>query len=193
MDYPADLAFDAPTTVANWRPLVHWLLAVPHYLILEVLSAVAAVVAVISWFAIMFTGALPPGLAGVQCMVIRYNARATSYALWMRERYPPFEFTAAAADPGGDPMQVWFRPATGERDRLTVGLRFLWILPAALFGLVLAIGVWVVGLASFFAVLFTGTYPPGMRDFMVRAGRYFVRLSAYGYLLTDDYPPFSLD
>ena len=47
--------------------------------------------------------------------------------------------------------------------------------------------------ASFFAVLTTGTYPAGLRDFMVRSGRYFTRLSAYGYLLTDDYPPLALD
>ena len=70
-----------------------------------------------------------------------------------------------------------------------VGLRFLWIIPAALFGFVLSIAVFAAAFASFFAVLTTGTYPSGLRAFMVRSGRYFTRLSAYGYLLTDEYPP----
>jgi hypothetical protein len=43
------------------------------------------------------------------------------------------------------------------------------------------------------AVLVTGTYPAGLRDFMVRTGRFFIRLTAYGYLLTDEYPTLALD
>jgi hypothetical protein len=193
MVYPVSLELDADTKIANWRPLVHWLLGVPHLVIANVLSNVAGVVAVVSWFAILFTGALPPGLAGLQCLVLRYNARAVSYALWLREPYPAFDFSTTSADPGGDPVRVDIVPAYENRNKLTVALRFLWIIPAALFGFVLSIAVAAVAFASFFAVLTTGTYPAGLRDFMVRSGRYFTRLSAYAYLLTDEYPPLALD
>lgn len=192
MAYPASLELEAPTKVANWRPLVHWLLGIPHLLIAEVLGNVAGVVALISWFAIVFTGSLPPGLAGLQCLAIRYNARAYSYTLWLREPYPPFEFSTAAADPGGDPVRVHIEPALEGRNRLTVGLRFLWVIPAAIFAALLSIAAIAVAFVSFFAVLFTGSYPQGLRDFMVGAGNYFVRLAAYAYLLTDEYPPFAL-
>jgi hypothetical protein len=126
-------------------------------------------------------------------MVIRYNVRAVSYALWLREPYPAFDFSTVTVDPGGDPVRVDLEPAYGNRNRMTVALRFLWIIPAALFGFVLSIAAAAVALVAFFAVLFTGTYPAGLRDFMVRCGRFFIRLSAYGFLLTDEYPALTLD
>lgn len=193
MAYPVALEFDADTRIANWRPLVQWLLGIPHLAIANVLSNVGSVVALISWFAILFTGVLPAGLASLQCLVIRYNVRAVTYALWLRESYPAFEFSTAGADPGGDPVRVDILPAYENRNKLTVGLRIFWIIPAALFGFVLSIAVAAIAFVSFFAVLFTGNYPVGMRDFMVKCGRYFARLSAYGYLLTDEYPPMALE
>ena len=193
MEYPVALEFDADLKVANWRPLVQWLLGIPHLLIAQVLGQVAAVVAAISWFAILFTGTMPPGFVAFQCLVIRYNARAYSYALWLRQSYPAFEFPMGPADPRTDPVRVDIVPPEGTRNRLTVGLRFLWIIPIALFGFAVSLAAFAVSVASFFAVLFTGNYPVGMRDFMVRCGRLFVRVSAYGYLLTDEYPPFALE
>ena len=193
MDYPAQLELDADTRIANWRPLVHWLLAIPHLLLVGVLGYVAGAVAIISWFAIVFTGRLPAGLANVQCLVIRYTARTYSYVLWLREPYPPFAFETTAADPGGDPVRVDFQPALHDRNRLTVALRIIWAIPALVVAVVLSWAVMVVSFVSFFAVLFTGQYPVGMRDFVVRCGRYSVRAYAYWYLLTDEYPPFALE
>ncbi len=193
MGYPADLQLDADTRIANWRPLVHWFLAIPHLVVVQVLGYLASAVAVISWFVIVFTRTLPPGLANLQCLVIRYSARTSSYFLWLREPYPPFEFSTTPEDPGGDPLRVDLSPAYDQRNGLTVGLRFLWIIPAAVVAWVLAIAVSVVAFVSFFAVLFTGNYPLQMRDFVVRCSRYFIRMSAYGYLLSDEYPPFALE
>lgn len=50
-----------------------------------------------------------------------------------------------------------------------------------------------VGIAAFFAVLFTGRWPEGMRTFLVGVTRWSLRVSAYFYLMTDVYPPFSLE
>src|SRR5688572_21718735 len=138
MAYPAVLELHSDTKIANWRPLVQWLLAIPHLVIANVLSNIGNLVAVVSWFAILFTGALPPGLATFQCMVIRYNVRAVSYALWLREPYPAFDFSTVTVDPGGDPVRVDLEPAYENRNKLTVALRFVWIIPAAVFGFVLS-------------------------------------------------------
>jgi Domain of unknown function (DUF4389) len=47
-------------------------------------------------------------------------------------------------------------------------------------------------IGGFFAVLFTGEYPEGIRGFVVSAYRYTLRVEAYVGFLTDRYPPFSL-
>jgi hypothetical protein len=199
MTYPAPTAYPATfdlagdTRIANWRPLVHWLLAIPHLFIGYVLSQIGGLVGLISWLVIVFTGKLPASLANFQCMVIRYTIRTYSYVLWLREPYPPFEFSTTPEDPGIDPVRMDFTPSYEGRNRLTVGLRLIWAIPIAVFAAVVYIGAMFVGLASFFAVLFTGNYPTGMRDFIVKAMRLSVRVTAYMYLLTDEYPPFSLD
>ena len=76
----------------------------------EVLSALAQVVAFISWFAIVFTGRLPEGLAKLQCMVIRYSMRTYAYAGFLHASYPPFEFSSSPDDPGGTPVTVAVPP-----------------------------------------------------------------------------------
>ena len=69
--YPARFTFDPPQRIANWRPLVQWLLAIPHLAIVYVLGSVSGVLAIISWFAVLFTGRLPVGLANFQAMYLR--------------------------------------------------------------------------------------------------------------------------
>ena len=193
MEYPVSVELDAPDRVANWRPLVHWLLAIPHGVIAWALSYAAGAVAFVSWFVIVFTGRLPEGMANLQCMIIRYQTRTYSYSLWLREPYPPFEFSMTPVDPGVDPLRVDFRPQLENRNRLTVGLRFIWAIPILLFAAVIGFAAFFVIIAAFFAVLFTGRWPEGMRRFVLGALRVGARVGAYTYLLVDDYPPFSLD
>src|SRR6516162_915387 len=101
--YPASFTFDPPETVANWRPLVNWILAFPHFVILYAFRVVAEVVSVVAWFTILFTGALPESLANLQVMFLRYETRVYIYACFLREEYPPFAFTSTPVDDGDDP------------------------------------------------------------------------------------------
>lgn len=192
MTYPADLQLEAPAEVARWRPLVHWLLAIPHLFVLNVLGYVAGALGLVSWFIILFTGQLPDGIARFQVMYLRYTMRVYSYVCWLREPYPVFEFPMETADPGTDPVRVDIRPQLEDRNRLTVGLRIIWILPAALFAGLVSIGLGVILFVSFFVVVVTGRWQEGMRTFTIDAGRLLLQVNAYGYLLVDDYPPFAL-
>lgn len=193
MSYPADLQLDAPLEVARWRPLLHWLLAIPHLFIAGILNQIAGLLALISWFVIVITGSLPDGIARFQVMSLRYMARAYSYAGWLREPYPPFDFSTDYVDDRTDPVRVDITPDLEGRNRLTVALRFIWAIPIAVFVWVLGIAMWFAMLVAFFVVLVTGRWPAGLRDFVVGASRVSVRASAYMYLLVDEYPPFSLE
>ena len=193
MGYPASIEVQTPEKIANWRPLVQWILAIPHLIIAWAMEYLALAVGVISWFVILFTGKLPSGLANLQIMMLRYTARAEIYAGFMYEDYPPFDFTTSAADPGGSPVTVVVEPALENRNRLTVGLRIIWAIPVILYAIVIGIVGIICWFLSFFAVLFTGKWPDGLRSWVMKMLRVSVRAEAYIMLLTDEYPPFSTD
>ena len=191
--YPATFTLDAPLKLDRWRPLVQWLLAIPHFIVLYLFGIVAQLVAIIAWFVIVFTGKLPEGLAKVIVTYNRYNTRVFTYAGYLHGEYPPFDFSDTDQDPGGYPVAVSYVPALEDRNRLTVLLRLIWAIPALLFFYVLYIAAAVVWFIAFFAVIITGGWPSGMRDFVTGVLRYGTRFGAYVFLLTDEYPPFNLD
>jgi hypothetical protein len=158
-----------------------------------VLSSVARVVALIAWFVILFTGNLPVGMANLLCMCQRYSTRTMTYAAGLLDGYPPFEFDTTPNDAGTYPAKVEFAPALEHRNRLTVGLRIIWAIPA----LIVTVIIGIIGIICWFigaiVVLFTGAWPAGLRDWVLKAIRANLRVSAYLYLLTDEYPPLSFD
>jgi Domain of unknown function (DUF4389) len=194
LGYPATFRFDPPENVANWRPVVNWLLAIPHFLILWPLQTLSRVCGVISWVAILFTGRLPAGLANAQAMYLRYTLRTWSFAGFLREEYPPFSFSPTPVDPGDDPRAlVAVEPDLGERNRVTAFFRIILAIPHLILVALLEIALLVVAIIGFFAVLFTGRWPVGLRSFALGVGRWWLRVQAYLLLLTDEYPPFAFD
>ncbi len=155
--YPATFTFDPPEKIANWRPLVAWLLAIPHFVVLYGLNLVSEVVA------------------------------------FLREEYPPFAFSTTPADPGDDPRaRVDIMPQLTDRNRLTVAFRLILVIPQFIVIGVLGFVAFVVVVIAFFAVLFTGKWPVGLRDFVLGVMRWNLRVQAYFLMLNDVYPPFAL-
>jgi ABC-type uncharacterized transport system YnjBCD permease subunit len=190
--YPTQVDFRGTLQIARWRPLVQWFLAIPHLVIAYGLTIVRAVLTVVAFFTVLFTRRIPRPLFDAIAMTFRYEWRATSYALFLREEYPPFDFEPAAADDGVDPHTVVTFIYPTQMSRWQPLVKWLLALPHYFVLLALGIGAIAVALAGFFAVLITGEYPQGLRDFLVAAYRYSVRVQAYVGLLTDEYPPFSL-
>lgn len=86
LDYP-----DARADLNRWLPLVKWLLAIPHYLVLAVLALGAFLAVIVAWFAILFTGRYPRALFDYVVGVNRWALRVQAYAfLLLTDRYPPF-------------------------------------------------------------------------------------------------------
>jgi hypothetical protein len=82
---------DAKKDLNQWLPLVKWLLAIPHYIVLFFLGIAAIFVVIITWFAILFTGRYPKGLFDFVVGVMRWSLRVMAYAaLLTTDEYPPF-------------------------------------------------------------------------------------------------------
>jgi hypothetical protein len=86
---------DAAHDLNRWLPLVKWLLALPHYVVLALLAVAAVVSVIVAWFAILFTGRYPPALFDFVVGVLRWGLRVGAYAfLLTTDRYPPFRLAA---------------------------------------------------------------------------------------------------
>jgi membrane protein YdbS with pleckstrin-like domain len=86
IDYP-----EVERDLNRWLPLVKWLLAIPHYVVLFFLIIGAIIAVVIAWFAILITGRYPRPLFDYVVGVGRWSLRVNAYAfLLVTDRYPPF-------------------------------------------------------------------------------------------------------
>jgi hypothetical protein len=88
-DYP-----DAEKVLNRWLPLVKWLLAIPHYVVLAALNVAAATAVVVAWFAIVTSGRYPRSLFDFVTGVLRWNNRVIGYAFTLvTDEYPPFRLS----------------------------------------------------------------------------------------------------
>jgi len=89
LDYP-----DVKRDLNRWLPLVKWLLAVPHYIVLAFLYVALVFVVVIGWVATVIMGRYPRPLFDFVVGVLRWTLRVYAYAfLLVTDRYPPFSLS----------------------------------------------------------------------------------------------------
>ena len=88
--YPLRLNVDYPERIANWRPLVQWILAIPYLFVAGVLYWLTGVLSFIAFFTVLFTKRIPRELFEAMMPGLRWNVRGNAYAYWMSERYPPW-------------------------------------------------------------------------------------------------------
>jgi hypothetical protein len=209
--YPAAVHGELDPDLSRWLWAVKWILVIPHYIVLAFLWLAFAVLTVVVFFAILFTGRYPRGIFDFNLGVLRWTWRVGFYSYWAlgTDRYPPFSL-------GEEPDY----PATLHveyPERLSHWLPLVkWILAIPHLILVgIFVGgwgwgwdwdgvgnVWVVGIAGLvgilaviagFVLLFTGNYPRSLFDFLLGLDRWVVRVAAYVSLMRDEYPPFRLD
>jgi hypothetical protein len=178
---------DYPERLSRWLIFVKWLLAVPHFLVVYALSLVASVITFIAFFAILFTGRYPEGMFRFVVGVYRWSANVIAYVVLLRDDYPPFSW-----EPGRYPVTL--EVDYPERlSRWLIFVKWLLVIPNLIVLMFLGIVYYIVLIIAWFAILFTARYPRPLFDFSVGVYRWSLRMSAYAsYLLTDEYPPFSL-
>ena len=190
--YPLQLEFQAAPGITRWRPLVQWLLAIPHLMIAWALRSLRKVLTLASFFTVLFTGRIPRPIFDAIVMTYRYEWRAMSYAFFMHADYPPFDFDLSSEDDGAEPHTSLRLSYPEHLERWKPLYKWLLAIPQYVVVIILAIVASLGVIAGFVAVVITGEYPARLRGFLVSAYRYAIRVEGYVGFLTDHYPPFSL-
>ncbi len=192
MNYPVSVDLTAENRLARWRPLVQWLLAIPHLAVAYVLKTLRQLLTAVSFVTVLFTKRIPRPVYDAIAMTYRYEWRSVSYALALHGTYPPFDFQPSAGDDAESPITTVNFTYPGEMSRWKPLYKWVLAVPHYVVLFTLAVASMFVILFGFAAVVVTGSYPLGARDFLVGVYRYGLRVQAYVGLLTDAYPPFAV-
>jgi hypothetical protein len=173
-------AFGAPYRQNRWTVGFRLVLAIPHFLVLFLLSIAFEVVVIIGWFAALFMGRLPRWAASFVGNYIKYATRVSAYASLMTDRFPPFN--------GTDPFPVNVEVPAAPIRRLAVLFRFILVIPAGIVAGVATFGVAVAGFVIWLIVLFRGRMPQTLFEAMSAVLRFEARYQAYAFMMTGKYP-----
>jgi hypothetical protein len=162
------------------------ILAIPHLIWAALWGIVVYLAVIVSWFATLFAGQTPQGLHDFIAQYMRYTTQLYGYLLFLADPYPGFLGDRPyAADLEVDP------PA--PQNRWKTGFRLILAIPALVVNGVLGYLIYVVAIISWFACLFTGAMPLGLRNLTAWIVRFGAQTNGYVALLTDRYPSFSTE
>lgn len=184
--YPVVVEVDRQAEYSRFLPLVKWLLAVPHYLVLLFVLIGALIGMWISFFAVLITGRYPRGIFDFVVGALRWAWRVNSYVYLLHDRYPPF---STAHDPAFPARLEIAYPEDGVA-RWRPFFAWLLALPYLLVAGLLVYVAYAVAFIGVFVILFTKNLPEGMFKLILNPMRWQLRGGAYAYGLVTRYPPF---
>lgn len=179
---PIEVGFAGPAAQRRVTTAFRLILAIPQFIVLYVLVIAAEIVAVIGWFAALFTGRLPEFAVEFLSGVLRWQARVSAYYLLLTDEYPPFSL-----DDADYPVRVAARP--GPLNRLAVLFRIILIIPAGIVVALLTYGLETITMfVVWLIVLINGRMPDALHAAISSVLRYIIRYLGYFFLLTSEYP-----
>jgi hypothetical protein len=167
-------------------------MALPHGFILMFLGIWSAILTFIAFWVVLFTGRYPESMYEFQVGYTKWGLRLRARMMNLADGYPGFGINVQDENVT---LEVPY-PEKLSRGLLLVRLFFGWIYVGIPHGFMLifrAIATWVIMFLAWWAVLFTGKYPPTFHKFVVGLLRWGTRVNLYLAFMTDEYPPFTGD
>jgi hypothetical protein len=155
---------------------------IPHLFWLMLWSIAMFVVAILNWFATLFRGRSPDAFHNFAAAYVRYQIHMTAFLTLVANPFPGF--TGAR---GSYPVDVEIAPPE-RQNRWWTAFRLILAVPAFLISSGLGAALYVAAFLGWFASLFTGRMPRGIRNLGAMSLRYSAQLYAFTLLLTDRYP-----
>jgi hypothetical protein len=183
---------DVEARVEWWRPLVQWVLCIPHLLYEVVLSGASVVLALVMGLIVATTGHVPEKLAAFQTTTLRERVRCYAYLFVLRSSLPPYVSRVSGMDPGDDPLVEVSATPSPRASRWSGITRPIAVLPHVVVLVPIAI---VMDLCYPLGMLVVGAnrgWPEGFAKFLVRIEKWAGALLAYVFLISDDAPHFGL-
>lgn len=182
--YAARLEIDYPETLDRFTTFFRLIWVIPITIILALLGDGV-------WFAtaliIVFRFHYPKWWFDFARELTRFSARVGAYVGLLTDLYP------STTEEQSVHVEIDYPDVENDLSRWLPLVKWLLLFPHYVVLMFLAIGAIFVWIIAWFAILFTGSYPRGLFDYMVGVARWGLRVEAYGFLMvTDEYPPFSL-
>jgi Domain of unknown function (DUF4389) len=188
--YPVSYEADNPGEGrSRLRSFFRGLLTIPWLIVIAIYGFVAEIAVIVAWFALVFTGRYPQGIYDFVAGYIRCHARVNAFAYLAVDEWPPF----GGEDDPAYPVRVGIPAPLPEYSRLKAGFRLIIGIPVILLSYVQSLIAFVIYVIAWFAILFTGRLSDGLFEPLRSALAYLTRATAYFALLTEDYPPFTLE
>lgn len=180
-----ELDIEYPQRLSRWKIFVKWLLAIPHFIVLSIFNMLVSIIVFVVWFVILFTKRYPEGAYKLVLTYMRWTANVNAYVMLQRDEYPPFS-------EGPYPVRLDL-PYPAELSRWLIFIKWLLVIPNLFIYVFVGLALIVALFIAWWAILITGNMPRGLFDFITGVNRWGYRINAYIWLMTDKYPPFSLE
>jgi hypothetical protein len=204
--YPVDVVIAPRQPQNRWKVAFRIVLVLPALAIAGALMSgsartygasygygLAGAAAFLGWFVAVAQARLPRGLRDIVAYALSYSAQLDAYLFLLTDRYPDSDPQTALAELALRPADPIGLEVTGslERSRVTVFFRALLAIPHLIWLVLWGILVGLAAIFNWFAVLIRGSSPQGLHNFLGAYLRYQTHVSAYLFLIAEQYPGFS--